>query len=228
MNYEIIKDKDKLFDFINWLPELKSNEIFYVVLLGRNKYCKDIVHLNSDKQQLKRFTSTKEQLYIKIKQLECEIGSYYQKETPIPQEALAIYITINPRNIELAAKNSLKKLADLITQPYTGYNPYQEVMSEIQKSTSRKIYFDMDFDDTEVNEIISEIKQYININCLKILKTRGGFHLIIKLDEIEDKYKKIWYQGLINLEGSDSKRDEMTPIPGCSQGNFIPHFISIL
>ena len=40
--YKIITDKEKLLDFINWLPELRNGECYYVSLLARKKYCKDI------------------------------------------------------------------------------------------------------------------------------------------------------------------------------------------
>jgi hypothetical protein len=225
MNYEIIKDEKLLKDFIDWLPELRSHEVYSVNLFARNKYCKDIVHINSDKAQLKRFVSNKEWLLRKIKQLETEMGAYWQGDIPIPQEALAVYISVNPRSQEKAAKNLLIKLAKLITEPYNSYNISAEALSEIQKAWSRKIYFDLDVDGFSVDQVSARIDGLINGDCLQYLVTRGGCHVLVELEKIKEQYKKSWYKDLSSLPGVDTKGDGLIPVPGCTQGGFVPHFI---
>lgn len=225
MNYKIITDKEALLGFIDFLPNLQEGECYYVCLFGRSKYASDKTEFKADKQQLRRFTSTKEYLFDKIKQLECEIGSYKQKGKDIPQEMLCLYITPNPRSYIKATKESLKKFADLVTKDYSGYNPHQEVLSQIQTAYSRKIYFDLDFDNVELQTMKPLIEEKINPDCCTYIQTRGGFHLLVKLDDIDKNYIKSWYNNLTGLEGCDVRGDSLCPCVGCYQGGFSPVLI---
>lgn len=234
MNYKIIIDEQRLRDFIDWLPALEKHETYYCCLMARNKYVRDdpkfanLVHVKTDKAQLKRFTSDKERLFDKIKQLECEFGSYVQKGSVIPQEALALYINPNPRDMEKAAKASVKKLLDLILMPYNGYNPHQEVMSEIQRSKSKSDWIDFDFDLEIVYDADIPTKRFDAVlgSCAyRILRTRGGFHLLVDPNAIAPGMRKHWYKDISNMPNVDVRGDNMIPVPGCVQGNFSPYFI---
>lgn len=231
MNYEIIKDEKLLIDFIDWLPDLEPYEKYYLCLFARSKYLKDenginlLPHIKSDKSQLKRFVSDKERMFQKIKQLEIGVGWYKQKESSVPQESLALYITPSPRNMSKATVNTMIKLAQSIRDQNININPHQEAMSEIQKAKSRTCWIDFDIDKLEVDligNVMDLIPLYINMDATKILKTRGGYHLLVDPNKVEQKYKSSFYKDL--LQFADQAGDNMIPVPGCVQGNFIPHF----
>lgn len=224
MNYQIIVDEHKLREFINWLPELESAEQFYYALFARNKYLADKKQIKSDKICLKRGTSNKEYLYRKLQQLEVKVGSYTQGDIVIPQEALALYISVNPRNLELAAKNTLKAMADCVTRPYDGYNPHAIALSEIAKSCTRKVYYDLDFDVEDVDNVVVEVERNINKNCVKFLKTHSGVHCLVELKKIEKQFEKSWYKALTGIAGCDVRGDNLIPVPGCVQGGRVPRF----
>jgi hypothetical protein len=244
MNYTLITDYDILEQFVEWLPELKFNETFYCSLFARSKYVNEkdpetqrvIKHIKTDKQQLKRFTATKERLIHKIKQCEVEFGSYLQytysspdrkgevKTTVIPQECLAIYINPNPRDLHKATIGGVKKLVDLATRKYEGHNPQAEVMSEIQKARGTKHYMDFDVDGISFEEISEQVYSFINPEAVHVLRTRGGFHLLVEFSKIQEKYLKKWYQGINSIEHVDICGDNMIPIPGTYQGGFTPKF----
>ncbi|PPK99021.1 hypothetical protein [Parapedobacter indicus] len=236
MNYQIITNESALRAFIEWLPDLELHETFYCCLFARSKYVRDssnvLPHIRSDKAQLKRFTSNKERLFDKIRQLECPLGSYKQKDLVVPQEALALYITINPRSFIKANTSSVRKLLDLALQPYNGFHPYQEVMSEIQKAKSRSVFVSFDFDIPKPmpNDLFMAVYESVNTRAIQWVETRGGYHLTIRTSEVSDNYKKNWYQEIRKIlsrfsQDHDNAGDIMLPVPGTIQGGFTPKLL---
>lgn len=228
MNYTIITDEKKLKEFINFLPELNKHETFCCNLFARSKYCKDIIHIKSDKQQMARFTSDKKHLFDKIKQLEIPIGYYKQGDTIVPQEALALYITINPRDTVKAIKKIQHELIDLDLNHFYDLNAL--TFSSIQKSISYKKFADFDFDNINVNDIIKVFKNnnYINLDALIFLETRGGCHVLVEFSKIQKQYEKTWYKNLQNIFGIDiNTKSQFIPVPGTYQGGFTPKLITI-
>ena len=223
MNYQIITDKNELIKFIDWLPALNDNEVYYLCLFARSKYAPQISHIKSDKAQLKRFTTTKEWMYDKIKQLECEVGSYKQYQqsgtVDIPQEALALYVTVNPRDTKKAMYNSLVHLASCLRDNNINVNPHQEVMSEIQKAKRNTYYVDFDIDEPEyIGDACRDLRE-MNIQH-HVLQTRGGFHILVEPGSVLAEFKSVWYNKLSAY--ADVIGDNMIPVPGTYQGGFTP------
>jgi hypothetical protein len=235
MNYKIIQDEKLLREFIDWLPVLKPEEKYYLCLFARNKYCKELTHIKTDKAQLKRFISDKERMFNKIKQLEVEYGAYMQKDKIVPQEALALYITPNPRNMWRASVNTMVKLAQSIRDTNVLMNPHQEALSEIQKAKGTTHYVDFDIDfpsdigDTgvHIDNIKENIAMFINNEAVTYLRTRGGLHVLINVSKVEGIYKKSFYQNLKKIADVDQTGDQLIPVPGTFQGGFTPYFINL-
>jgi len=227
-NYKIIQDEGAFLHFIDWLPELEDDEMFYGCLFARKKYDTTGL-LNSYKSQLKRFTSKKEYIYQKVKQMECAVGSYTFNGQPIPQETLALYIMPNPRSLSKATRYSLIDFANMIADVNNKYkNPYKVALTNIQKYASRKVYLDFDFDfDFETGElagILNKIQKAFPLNeeAYTILHTRGGFHLLVKISQIIKANEKTWYKEISSISQCDIRGDNLIPVPGCCQGGFVP------
>jgi len=239
MNYQIIKDENKLQEFINWLPELLPNEQYYITLLARKKY-NDKINLKQDKNQLKRVTATKDRIIQKLRQMECKFGNYTFEKEPIPQDNLCVYITPNPRDLHKSSYNLLAELARKLRDGDEIFNPQSLAFNVIQTTSSRKIYFDTDIDFKRGKENFKEdfekfsynIQHYVNHDALTCVKTNGGLHCLIELQRIKNEYSKSWYNKISKMGCEEydvtMNSDNLIPIPGCVQGNdFTPYFISL-
>lgn len=251
--YKIITDEEKLIEFINWLPELKNNEQYYLSLFARKKYCPELIKSN-DKTQLKRFTATKKNILDKIKGLEKPLGRWKLRETEAPQESLVLYIHPNPRDMKKATRMMGKKCWDL--ERSNNFNLVAEAMSCVQKSIGTRTYVHFDIDETDINlELIKNIfpkkvKYSLNYNEKPIqwleeypfywVQTRGGYHLLIN-PELVTRYNMIqhhqdyhghktpkdWFREVVKLYNVEQSGDLMLPVPGTYQGGFTPKFINI-
>ncbi|PHN04150.1 hypothetical protein [Flavilitoribacter nigricans] len=221
MNYQIITDPEQLHKFIEWLPDLEEDEKYYCCLFSRKKYTPD-GQQRHDKTQLKRFLTDKTRLYNKIRQLEVPLGAYELKKTTASQESLAMYINPNPRNLRLAAFEGIIELTRLLKNNDKRFNPQAEILNCIQQSHSRKVYLDFDVDTKDFD--FDQLAKVINPSCLDILETRGGFHVLVRIAEIDPTFKKSFYNDIMAL-GVDQSGDQLLPVPGCVQGGFTPRFV---
>jgi len=232
MNYQIITDENLLDEFIStFLKPCSPDETYYCCLFARSKYAKNedgtnkFPHIKTDKNQLKRFLATPNTLKIKIKQLEVPFGAYITKDgEPIPQEALALYITPNRRSQKKAMFKLMKRLIDIQECNGQGFNINAEAISAVQKSKSKTDWIDFDIDSKNID--ISSIENVLPLGTYKILETRGGYHIMIDRDKVKkSNAPKNWYILLGQMFEIDQSGDNMIPMVGTYQGGFTPKFI---
>lgn len=227
--YQIIKDESLLRTFIDRiLPETEPDECFYVGLLARDKWIRDTGAKISSQIQLKRFTSTKDRLVEKIRQMECPFGAYRDRDKPIPEEALGLYITPNPRSYRRAGLALIREIATHIERE-TNFNPHQSALSCIQQTASRKLYFDLDIDlegGETAEQAMALVRRALNEDCLHPVITRGGVHCLIELNKISKQFEKTWYNAIARQQELKTtftmNGDNLLPVPGCVQGDFVP------
>ena len=222
MHYQIIKDEKAFDDFLNFLPAIFDTEVYYLSLFGRHKYCHDFPNVRDD-AQLARFTSSREHIKEKVLRLHSPIGSYKRDGLPVPEEAMALYIGLNPKSLVKANSNMLIELATRIVDGRLSFNPISLASSEIHTATGRKLFVDFDFDDADPQYYTENIQRTLPEGSYRIIKTRGGFHLIVILDKVRNV--KDWYNIIKDFPGCDVKGSNvLTPVPGCVQGGFVPFF----
>lgn len=231
-NYQIIQQEAALVEFIETvLPD--TNGFFYVSLLARKKWCED-AGLKADKSQLKRLTSKKGMIVDKIRQLEIAQGAYKIHGMAVPQEALGLYITPNERNNKVATFDLIQTLLSKIQNDQFEFNLHQEALSCLQKS-GIKTYFDLDIDFEDRDKIDFSIGNnlctVLNKEALTIIRTRGGFHVLVELDKIASPFKKSWYNAVQNVVPAGCtvtmNGDNLIPVVGCCQGGFTPHIVKL-
>lgn len=233
--YEVIKDEQSLREFIDWLPELQVNEVFYLSLFARKKYCPELVQSN-DKTQLKRFTSDKSRMIHKIRQLEIGLGKWVLSDRSAPQSSLVLYITPNPRNMQKATAAMGKRCWELFRS--NNFNLHAEAMSCIQNAKSRTVYVDFDIDNKDLNVYqLKQLCQGMVGDNFTIVETRGGYHVLVNpvgaskyakelSENIGIKSVANWYKEMQStLDVDKDAKPQLLPVPGTVQGDFIPKLI---
>lgn len=231
--YQIINDEVELDRYIDTLLDLGPNYQYYVSLFARKKYG-GTEGLKSDKGQLKRFVSSKHYLKEKLRKLEVPLGEYKVNGIPINEKSLVAYISVNPRDLEQASLEFAAKVTKCVARKLPIPNLKSGGLSTIQVTGKTKIYnVDLDFcQDKEISVIELQVflGEILNKTAYELIRTRGGYHILVNLDKLSNKFRKTWYSNLLKASTEYftvdmSNADGMTPIPGCIQSDFTPKLI---
>jgi hypothetical protein len=228
MRYQIILDEQILDSFIEFLPGLGKDEVYYLSLMAR---C-DSSQLPSVKDgQIygsKRLVK-KGDIKRCLLEFEVPVGTYQRKGVPIPQECLSPYITINPRSLKKAAKNVAISLTEKLLNG-ENVDPVDFATTLVHQNIGTKHFVDFDFDLESKPKYQKDIENTFKSLFSKFitLETKGGVHMIVPCKFIKcNNYNYIvgGTTGHSAMHGLDRHGAQgMIPIPGCTQRGFMPTF----
>ena len=217
--------------FENVLPPLEDYEVFISLLAARKKYYpllrrseeildRKILRANDSKrliQKIKRFAK----------------GPFYQDDKELPEEALVLYIGLNPKHTLKAFNLFVKEMQDslsqitfaLLNQNQPDFSKFKKIdvnlFSAIHRSTSRHVYWLIDIDRKD-EFLLDAVVKKLEDNVAWISETKNGFHVIVKVGRESGRiiFGGKGETGLKQIEGVEVHKEAMTPIPGTLQGGF--------
>lgn len=249
----LIQDKDTLDRFVNLLPDLKEDEIFFLSCSARNKYLTEeerIEYKLSRTEMFSRETSRdKEGIYKALQRM--EVSLQYRKTgngKDIPEKCIVVYMNINPSSMiksYLDFQNKINKEMEQVVMSFkNGNQPNyerllrlpQQLNNSIQVSQSRKYFIDIDidlYDITYKDMLVDIVKEFVGNNAfgekLNFISTKSGIHLLIKKDDIPFKYNLMSLVERIRafnpVKEAEFNKNNMLPTPGTGQANHVVRFM---
>ena len=221
--YGIVGDEEELRKFLAWLPDVKKGETIYVAVLARSKYSAEagLPTFNSDRHQCSRFFTGKEDMIDRLYTREAPIGRYKCKGITVPQEAIAVYCSINHRSLTGGRAQLIARYADAMV----GSDPrpnHEIATTHVHKHLAVRQFVDFDIDGRGIEEIVPLLVPMVDPRFVTIVQTRGGVHVLVESKKMPEPYKRTWYNDIKGIGGVDQTGDVLLPGPGCYQGNFIP------
>jgi hypothetical protein len=235
--YTLIRNEETLKSFIEFLPELKENESYFLILIARKKWFPES-DIPSAVKLKRESVNSKEKIIQVLKQWEVSSDCYTSFSKPIHQNNLGVYIGYNPKNQYKACFDLIEKSLEAIKSSRKNINIKSMANDVIQSANGSKNFIDVDVDIKEGEdylEIVKHIKKCIggdeNNEYLTFVKTSGGFHCLIRLEKLkEDNDIGNWYQ---RIKRHDFKSElnimthDLMPLVGCNQGLFVPYIFNI-
>ena len=138
------------------LVPLERDEVYLLLLCARKKYCQELSRSEEVlKREIVRY-SDPDYFYRKLLKIAPQPDSYIDINTrkPIPRDAMAIYVVINPKSCIKAYTKFMKEVEDWLYELGVSDNEDWErfrrldtkLFSAMHKSTSRHLYWIVDID----------------------------------------------------------------------------------
>lgn len=226
----MIVHEEQFNKFVDILPKLINDEVYFVSLAARNKYLsqedRTKFQLGRTEMFSREIARDKIGLSLMMKRLRASLQyKTTRNNLSIPESSLVVFANINPSSTMSAYcdfESSMGKELKQVLSYYKNRNGETDVydfisfkrinrnlMNCIQKATSRRYFIDIDMDN--VPDCIYDyfrdcLRQDSNLVYYTI-KTRSGFHFLIQKDTLRKEFElyKIVKQADVQAKNIDAK-----------------------
>jgi hypothetical protein len=244
----MIVDRKQFDAFINILPDLKQDEVYFFSLSARNKYLtaeeRQEYALGRTEMFSREIARDKEGIYYVMNKLKASLQ--YRKTNngkTIPEKALVIYANINPSSTikayQLFKQEIDKQVNDVINTFLNSKEPNfegltrinRELMNCIQKARSRKYYIDLDIDlyNKGTNKCVDDLTSFLkeNKSVFYKIETFSGYHFLVKKETVPNNLfsKMNEYRLSMYIKEIEFNKNEMIPVPGTLQAGKLVKFV---
>lgn len=218
---QLIYSYDKLNEFINFLPEEKPGEVYYICLRAKKNKNENIAIKDGQVFGTKRICG-KRDIIDTIEKYQTS-GSYRKSSIELTKNNLSVYITINPRSLLKGFDLLARETVNILTNPRNEIiDPTELAMSCVHRSIASKNFLDFDFDIELTDDIMHSIQKLFNRDPSKyrFLKTKNGFHFLVDCKLVNENLIK-FCRDKCDTFGAD----QMIPVPGCFQNEYLCEFV---
>lgn len=238
-------DLDHLDPFIEFLPDLQYDEVYFLSLSARNKYLSEADRLVYALGRTEMFS--REVAYDKpgIKYaLKKMAASLLYKRTrggyEIPKQALVCYINVNPSSMIAAYHDFTERMSKLYYETmqahirdqspeYTAFKRMPRMlMNSIQRNTARRVLVDVDVDTKDL-EVLGGLRRWLGSHGIAFgtVWTQGGYHLLLRKDSLPKKLNLGQHLSALAVETGKEiviNKNGMVPLPGTRQADVLVEF----
>lgn len=246
---KLIYDPIHLQSFIDEvLPDLTSDETYFISLSARNKYLskeeREEYSLGRTEMFWRQLVRSKSLFLPRLSRLSFDetdhlMGYYTKSGKGMPLKALVVYLNINPssgleafQNFSITVQNRLFELQKKMLHG-NSFNEEEmswfakldtKLLNEYQKSRSNKYFVDIDLD-TKNSKALTYIQSELINNFVihHIIQTRNGWHVLLKKDTINFNYPDLINRAHQFIEEDDEiiiNTNAMVPLPGTMAAGF--------
>jgi len=244
MGSTLIQDRTQYQRFVDMLPTLERDEVYFLSLSARNKYLTTAEREQFDLGRTEMFSRhiayDKDGIEIALNKMRADLEVRRTRNgSRIPEKCLVVYMNIHPSSTVKAYRRFVEQMDRHYEEAFLGtlngsqaddmWIPFRRMrtnlMNSIQKCASRKQLVDVDIDgenDKESEWLLTKLTIFLDHREIPriVIRTQGGYHILVEsmyLNKTVPLYQQIAALDKLTQGEVTFNSNAMVPLPGTLQ-----------